>query len=202
MQAGRYGNVGAFSFYPGKNLGAYGDGGAVITDDANLAIGMRKFSNHGGVQKHEHVMEGINSRLDGIQAGVLRVKLKHIEKWTKQRIDNAKYYSEKLEEIREIKTPLTRPSSKHTFHLYVIRAQNRDALKSFLEARGVDCGLHYPVILPLLPAYSYLSHNASEFPVAYKYQSEILSLPMYPELQTEQMDYVVNSIKEYYSTIN
>jgi dTDP-4-amino-4,6-dideoxygalactose transaminase len=202
MQAGRYGNVGAFSFYPGKNLGAYGDGGAVITDDANLAIGMRKFSNHGGVQKHEHVMEGINSRLDGIQAGVLGVKLKYIRKWTEQRIANARYYSEKLKDIEELSIPEVRLSSKHTFHLYVIRAKNRDGLLEFLNTKGVACGLHYPVILPLLPAYDYLCHSPEEFPVAYSYQSQILSLPMFPELRTDQMDYMVDCIKQFYSVRN
>jgi dTDP-4-amino-4,6-dideoxygalactose transaminase len=163
---------------------------------------MRKFSNHGGVQKHEHVMEGINSRLDGIQAGVLGVKLKYIRKWTEQRIANARYYSEKLKDIEELSIPEVRLSSKHTFHLYVIRAKNRDGLLEFLNTKGVACGLHYPVILPLLPAYDYLCHSPEEFPVAYSYQSQILSLPMFPELRTDQMDYVVDCIKQFYSVRN
>ena len=196
--AGTFGIAGTFSFYPGKNLGAYGDAGCIITNDDELAQKMRMYANHGSLKKHAHQIEGINSRLDGIQAAVLTVKLKYIRKWTEQRKANAKKYSELLAEVAEVVTPKVRPNSIHSYHLYVVRAKEREALAKFLEANGIDTAIHYPCILPLLPAYAYLGHTTADFPVASSAQNEILSLPMYPELTSAHIEHVANSIKAFY----
>lgn len=197
--AGNTGDAGTFSFYPGKNMGAYGDAGCVITNNPELAEKMKMFANHGSLKKHAHQIEGINSRLDGIQAAVLKIKLKYIREWTENRIANAKLYTEGLAGIDEVVVPEVRPNTKHSFHLYVIRTKDRDGLADHLKANGISTGIHYPRILPLLPAYSYLNHSAEDFPVAYKAQNEILSLPMFPELSAEQINHVVASIRSYYA---
>lgn len=197
---GTFGTAATFSFYPGKNLGAYGDAGAIITNDGALAEKMRMYANHGALKKHEHQIEGINSRLDTIQAAILSAKLPHLKSWTTKRIRNAELYSKKLADVSEIQTPLIRPNTVHSFHLYVIRTNKRNALKDFLEGRGVQTAIHYPTALPNLPAYKYLGHSPSEFPVATQYQNEILSLPMYPELTEEQIAYVCNSIVDFFKT--
>jgi len=198
-RAGVIGDVGSFSFYPGKNLGAYGDAGAIITNNEELAENCKMFARHGALKKHEHEMEGINSRLDGIQAAVLNVKLPHILKWTEQRIQNAELYGKYLSGIEDIEIPKVRDNTKHTFHLYVIRAQRREELAEFLSKKGVSNSVHYPRILPNLPAYNYLNHSANDFPVASKYETQILSIPMYPELTEEMIEYVAEQIKEFYA---
>jgi dTDP-4-amino-4,6-dideoxygalactose transaminase len=198
-KAGTIGIAGSFSFYPGKNLGAYGDAGCIITNDDALAEKCKMFARHGALKKHQHKIEGINSRLDGIQAGILSAKLPHISEWTDKRIANAKYYDQALNSVRQITTPIVRDDSKHTFHLYVIRAQRRDDLAAFLNSKDIETSIHYPVPLPFLEAYKYLGHNASEFPVSNEYQHQILSLPMYPELTYEMMDYVASAIKDFYA---
>lgn len=196
---GTFGNAATFSFYPGKNLGAYGDAGAIVTNDDALAEKMRMYANHGALKKHQHQMEGINSRLDTIQAGILAAKLPHLKKWTQQRIQNASLYTTKLKGVHGITLPGTRPDTVHSFHLYVIRTIKRDELKSFLEGKGIQTAIHYPTALPNLPAYGYLGHKPSDFPIASNYQKEILSLPMFPELSERQIDYICNAIKEFYS---
>jgi dTDP-4-amino-4,6-dideoxygalactose transaminase len=198
-RAGLFGDAGSFSFYPGKNLGAYGDAGAIITNNAELAEKCKMYARHGALKKHEHEMEGINSRMDGIQAAVLNVKLPHILKWTDSRIQNAKLYGEYLSGIDEIEIPKVRNDTKHTFHLYVIRAEKRDELASFLTYQGIQNAIHYPRILPHLPAYSYLNHSTLDFPVAGKYEEQILSLSMYPELTEEMIQYVGEKINEFYA---
>jgi dTDP-4-amino-4,6-dideoxygalactose transaminase len=198
-RAGVIGNAGSFSFYPGKNLGAYGDAGAIITNNAELAEKCKMFARHGALKKHEHEMEGINSRLDGIQAAVLNVKLPHILKWTEQRIQNAELYEQYLSGIDEIELPKVRKDSKHTFHLYVIRAQKRDKLANFLNSKNIQNAIHYPRILPNLPAYRYLKHSPGDFPVANKYEGQILSLPMYPELTEGMIKYIAEHIKDFYA---
>lgn len=195
---GTFGVAGTFSFYPGKNLGAYGDAGAILTDDDELAKRARMFANHGSLRKHEHDIEGINSRLDGLQASILNAKLKHIDKWNAARNKNAQAYNRLLSGVGQVVTPKTREDSFHIFHLYVIRSQNRDGLAAFLKSKGINTGIHYPTALPFMPAYAYLHHKPADFPVANKVQSEILSLPMYPELTDEQIKYVVGSIKEFF----
>lgn len=198
IRAGLSGIAGSFSFYPGKNLGAYGDAGAIITNDDKLAEKCRMYARHGALVKHQHYMEGMNSRLDGIQAAVLNVKLSYILDWTDSRIKNAGLYDAALKNISEITLPTVRPDSKHTYHLYVIRAQNREALSNYLNEQGIQTAIHYPTILPLLPAYEYLNKTEADFPQAFSAQQEILSLPMYPELTLEQIQFIAHKISDFY----
>jgi dTDP-4-amino-4,6-dideoxygalactose transaminase len=197
-KVGTFGIAGTFSFYPGKNLGAYGDAGAIISNDDDFAIKARMFASHGALQKHQHEMEGINSRMDAIQASILSVKLKYIDEWNSSRLKNALKYNELFSDLSEIKTPKIRENSFHIFHLYVIRTERRDELANYLKSKKIITGIHYPTALPFLHAYKYLGHKPSDFPIAHKYQSEILSLPMFPELSNDQIEYVVNSIKEFF----
>jgi dTDP-4-amino-4,6-dideoxygalactose transaminase len=198
IYAGLRGVAASFSFYPGKNLGAYGDAGCIITSDDQLASKCRMFANHGALKKHQHQIEGINSRMDGLQAAILLAKLPYLKRWTASRIQNASTYNQSLQGIDQIKLPIVRPNSVHTFHLYVIRAENRDGLADHLRSRGIETAIHYPTALPNLPAYSYLGHTPSDFPEASKAQSEILSLPMYPELTESQIQYVCDQIRAFY----
>ncbi|OSZ82164.1 erythromycin biosynthesis sensory transduction protein eryC1 [Chitinophagaceae bacterium IBVUCB1] len=199
IRAGLRGIAGSFSFYPGKNLGAYGDAGAIITNDDKLAEMCRMYANHGALTKHKHEIEGINSRLDGLQAAILTAKLPYILQWTEQRINNAQLYARHLAGINQIVVPTIRPDSKHTFHLYVIRAKERDRLQHFLKEKGIETAIHYPTALPNLQAYRYLGKTPNNFPIATQYQSEILSLPMYPELTEDSIIYIANTIKEFYT---
>jgi len=198
QKVGTFGRAGTFSFYPGKNLGAYGDAGAIITNDADLAMKCRMYANHGALKKHDHHIEGINSRMDGMQAAILNAKLPYISEWNEKRHQNALLYSTLLLDVKEISTPELRPDSYHVFHVYVIRAKERDRLQRYLQEKGVSTAIHYPVALPFMTAYKYLGHGPSDFPVSYKYQNEILSLPMYPELSEEDIHYVVEMIKDFY----
>lgn len=197
--AGTWGNAAAFSFYPSKNLGAFGDAGALVTNDSDLAKRLRMFANHGGLRKNEHLIEGTNSRLDTIQAIVLHAKLQFIKNWNARRIEAAEYYSELLSDIDQVRTPIVRPNCEHTFHLYVIQAENRDELKDHLATKGVSCALHYPTILPLLPAYNSNGFSEQDFPVASGLQQRILSLPMFPHISQEQIAYVVECIRSFYT---
>jgi dTDP-4-amino-4,6-dideoxygalactose transaminase len=197
-KTGTFGIAGTFSFYPGKNLGAYGDGGAIVTDNDAFARNARLFANHGALQKHIHEIEGINSRLDAIQAVILHTKLKYISDWNRARNSHGLKYNALLGDVVQIKCPKLRPETFHIFHLYVIRAERRDDLAAFLKSKGVFTGIHYPTALPLLPAYRYLRHQPADFPVAYACQEQILSLPMYPELSDEQIAFVAESVKEFY----
>jgi len=199
VRAGLFGVAGSFSFYPGKNLGAYGDAGAIITNDAALADQCRMFANHGALVKHQHKIEGINSRLDGIQAAVLSVKLNYIMRWTAQRKAAASWYTEELEGLNGVQLQKVRPDTEHTFHLFVIRAKRREALIEHLRNKGIDTAIHYPTPLPLMEAYQYLGKTAADFPVSAGIKDEILSLPMYPELKRESVQYICASIKEFYA---
>jgi len=195
---GLFGVASSFSFFPGKNLGAFGDAGCIITNDDDLAVKFRMFARHGGLKKHQHIIEGINSRMDNLQAAVLCVKLKYIEKWTEQRIKIASKYEKLLKSNSNIILPKVRKNSKHVFHVYVIRAKNRDKLKFYLEQNNISTSIHYPKILPELDAYKYLSFDSNEFENASKFQYQILSLPMYPELDDEKLGYIVKHINEFY----
>lgn len=197
-RAGTMGIAGSFSFYPGKNLGAYGDAGCIITNDDALADKCRMYANHGALKKHQHQIEGINSRMDGLQAAILSTKLPHILKWTEQRITNAALYNQYLQGIDGITVPVVRPGSKHTFHLYIIRAQRRNELQEYLKNNGVDTAIHYPTALPNLPAYSYLGAKPGNFPVATQLQDEMLSLPMYPELSEDSIRHIADCIRSFY----
>ena len=197
---GSLGDIATFSFYPGKNLGAYGDAGAIITGDESLAEKCRMFANHGALVKHEHQIEGINSRLDGLQAAVLSVKLNHIHPWTDQRRQAADLYRQALQGIEQIELPIERPGCKHVYHLFVIRARTgREELQRHLKEAGIDTAVHYPTPLPFLEAYQYLGHTESDFPVCAEYQSQILSLPMFAEITAEQIQHVADSIRSFYA---
>lgn len=198
VRAGLTGIAGSFSFYPGKNLGAYGDAGCIITKDEGLATQCRMFANHGALIKHQHQMEGINSRLDGLQASILHAKLPYILEWTKQRQQKAEQYRRLLNDVPQLQLPVDRPNSKHSYHLFVVLAQQRDALLHYLKENGVEAAIHYPALLPLLPAYSYRGYKAEQFPHAYHYQQHCISLPIYPELTEEQLQHVCTIIKQFY----
>jgi dTDP-4-amino-4,6-dideoxygalactose transaminase len=197
-RAGTFGLAGSFSFYPGKNLGAYGDAGCIITNDDNFALKCRKFARHGALKKHQHEMEGINSRLDGIQAAVLRTKLPHILDWTSKRIKVAAKYNEMLQGVGDLITPAVRKNSQHSYHLYVIRTDKRDDLKSYLLDEGIGTAIHYPVALPNMIAYKYLCYSREDFPIASDFENKILSLPMFPEITEAQIVHVCSSIKSFY----
>lgn len=196
---GSFGIAGTFSFYPGKNLGAYGDAGAIVTNDDALAEKCRMYASHGALKKHEHQIEGINSRLDALQAAVLSAKLGHLDEWTRKRKAAAQAYTDALADIDDLLVPATAPGRTHVFHLYVVRTSRRNELREHLNEHGIQTGIHYPTALPLLPAYDYLGHIADQFPNAARYQNEILSLPMYPELSIEQTDYVVSVIRDFFN---
>jgi dTDP-4-amino-4,6-dideoxygalactose transaminase len=200
-RVGTFGIAGTFSFYPGKNLGSYGDAGAIITDDAALAEKVRMFANHGAdrVNKHEHLMEGVCSRLDGLQAAILSAKLPHLDAWTRARQEKAARYDKLLAGIPGIVTPKVRPGATHVYHNYVIRAPRRDALQVFLKEQGVETTRHYPTPLPFLKAYEYLGHTPADFPVVARHSREILSLPIYPEITEEQQQCVADSVRAFYS---
>ena len=190
---GTFGHAATFSFYPGKNLGAYGDAGCAVTNDDRLADWMTTFARHGG--KGEHVMEGINSRMDGLQGAVLKVKLPHLAAWTEARRRVAARYDKLLSGLGDVVTPKVAPDRDHVYHLYVISTEKRDALKKHLGDAGIPTVLNYPKALPFYPAYAYLGHSPKEFPAAYANQSRILSLPIYPEMTEEMVEYVVNHIR-------
>jgi dTDP-4-amino-4,6-dideoxygalactose transaminase len=193
---GTFGDAASFSFYPGKNLGAYGDAGCLVTNDDKLADWTATYARHGG--KGEHIMEGINSRLDGLQAAILQVKLPHLKAWTEARRRLAARYDELLSGVGDIVRPAVAPDRDHVYHLYVIRTDKRDALKKFLADAGVATVLNYPKALPFYPAYAYLGHSPEDFPQAYANQSRILSLPIYPEMTDEMIAYVAGKITEYF----
>lgn len=198
-RAGLFGVAGSFSFYPGKNLGAYGDAGCIITNDDVLAEKFMMYARHGALKKHEHQMEGINSRMDGLQAAILSAKLPYILEWTDKRIKHAAAYRKHLDRVTGITLPAVRPGTIHTFHLFVIKARQREALIKHLASCGIETVVHYPTPLPLLPAYRYLKNTPADFPVACQHQREILSLPMYSELTEEMIQHVAASIKEFYA---
>jgi dTDP-4-amino-4,6-dideoxygalactose transaminase len=198
-QVGSFGDAATFSFYPGKNLGAMGDAGAIITDSEDLAKKMTMFSRHGGLSKGDHQIEGINSRMDGLQAAILSVKLKYLKKWTYLRQGIASIYNEQLVKISQITCPKTAKDRDHVWHLYVIKTKQRDELKKFLYTKGVPTVINYPVALPFLPAYSRYNHKFEEFPNAYSNQSSILSLPLYPEMSDKKIGKVIKELKKFYS---
>jgi dTDP-4-amino-4,6-dideoxygalactose transaminase len=188
-------DITCYSFYPGKNLGAYGDGGALVTNNPEWAVAARMFANHGRTKKYDHDLEGVNSRLDGLQAAILSVKLRHIEAWTESRRLNARRYTAALAG-RKLVTPVELPDVRAVYHLYVVRvpAEQREALQAFLKEAGIDTGVHYPIALPLLKAYSYLGHTPEDFPVASRMMREIVSLPMFPELTEAQIERVSDAL--------
>ncbi len=195
IRIGELSSMVTYSFYPGKNLGAYGDGGAITTDDQRLAGLTRKWRTHGADRKYRHEFEGINSRLDGLQAAVLSVKLRHLPEWTRRRREAAQVYHRLLEPLG---LPLPRESEpgSHVYHLYVTRVDRRDRVLSTLRDKGVHAGIHYPVALPFLEAYKYLGHKPEEFPVTHAQMDRLISLPLFPEITTGQIEQVAQALDE------
>jgi dTDP-4-amino-4,6-dideoxygalactose transaminase len=191
----RLADITCFSFFPGKNLGAYGDAGAVVTNHAPWAAAVRMMANHGRTRKYDHDFEGVNSRLDGLQAAVLGVKLRYLADWTQRRRVNARLYDAALAG-RNVVTPTERDDVRAVYHLYVVRVPDgkRDALQEYLRTQGISTGIHYPIPLPYLNAYAYLGHTDTDFPESRRASAEILSLPMFPELIDEQIEYVADRI--------
>lgn len=194
---GTFGNAATFSFYPGKNLGAYGDAGCLVTNDDKLADWSAIYARHGG--KGEHIMEGINSRLDGLQAAILNVKLPRLAGWTEARRRVAARYDSLLANISDLVLPKIAKSRDHVYHLYVIRTSQRDKLKKHLADAGIPTVLNYPKALPFYPAYAYLGHKPQDFPNAHANQSQILSLPIYPEMTDAMIDFVAVAIKSFFA---
>ncbi len=195
-RAGSIGDAGCFSFYPGKNLGAYGEAGAVVTNSSEIDAKIKMFRDHGQSKKYHHSMIGWNGRMDGFQGAVLSVKLKHLPAWTESRRKNARMYNEMLSGIDGIELPVEEAHNKHVYHLYVIRMKNRDAVMTHLQDNGVACGIHYPVPLHLTDAYRSLKYDRGDFPVAEQCADEYISLPMFPELTEEHIRYVAEILKK------
>lgn len=191
---GNFGKLACFSFYPGKNLGAYGDAGAIATNDEMLANKVRMLANHGRLKKYEHEIEGYNSRLDTLQAAILLAKLRHLDAWTQKRRLHAARYTELLSSTPEIVTPIVHPDATHVYHLYVVRVQQRERVQQTLREAGIATGIHYPIPLHQQPAYKHFGLPAGSFPVAERFAGEILSLPMYPELTEEQIAYIADTL--------
>ena len=196
-KAGSIGTAGCFSFYPGKNLGAFGEGGAIVTQDKNIADKAIMIRDHGQSKKYYHDIEGYNGRLDAIQAGVLRIKLKRLKGWNNSRRENAQYYDELLSKMPGITLTAAADYALSVYHLYVIQVNDRDGLQEFLDAKGIATGLHYPLPLHLQKAYAHLGYKKGDFPVTENIADRLLSLPMFPELSKQQIEYVVQSIEEF-----
>lgn len=189
---GSFGHASSFSFYPGKNLGAYGDAGGMLTNDEEIAEKARMISNHGQKGKHNHLMEGRNSRMDTIQAAVLNIKLPHLHKWNQLRRQHAALYRNFLKDL-PVGLPDYPEYSQAVYHLFVIQTEKRAELMAFLQEKEISTGIHYPSMLPFLQPYRKRAH-ANDFPVSTAYQDKILSLPMFPELREEEIDWVVKNI--------
>lgn len=198
--AGSIGDAGCFSFYPGKNLGAYGEAGAIVTNNADLADKIRMFRDHGQAKKYHHSMIGWNARMDGFQGAVLRVKLRHLPRWTDARREKAILYNRLLREIPGVTTPFEANHAKHVYHIYAIRVSNRDGFMQTLAEKDVHCGIHYPIPIHLQEAYGFLGLKRGAFPVAERCADEIVSLPMFAELTDQQIEYVAAQIRSIVDT--
>lgn len=194
---GTFGDAASYSFYPGKNLGAMGDAGAITTNDSSLADRMAMFARHGGLTKGDHQMEGINSRMDGLQAAILSVKLPYLLDWTTRRQEIAKEYGKRLEGIPGLSVPMVAVGREHVYHLYVVEHAHRDELAMYLNSQGIQTSINYPVSLPFLPAYRRLQHRQDEFPNAFHQQSCVLSLPIYPELSVRNVQMIASKVTEF-----
>ena len=197
-KAGSIGAAGCFSFYPGKNLGAYGEGGGIVTNDEALAAKIRMFRDHGQAKKYYHDIIGWNARLDGIQGAVLNVKLKYLSDWNEARRRHARDYTAGLSAVKDVIVPQEAQYAKHVYHIYALRVQDRDKFMAYLNEKGIACGIHYPIPLHLQNAYAFMQKGPGSFPVAEKCAAEYVSLPMFAELTDEQVAYVIEQIKEYY----
>ncbi len=196
--SGALGTTGSFSFFPSKNLGGWGDGGMIVTEDGSLAERLRLLRTHGGAKQYHHEEIGTNSRLDTIQAAVLGVKLKHLAGWNTARRRNAALYDEMLADVDGIQVPITDPPNEHTFHLYTVRADRRDDLISHLNNAGVGCAAYYPQPLHLQPCFEEFGYVRGQLPEAERACTEVLSLPVYPELSEDQINFVADTVKGFY----
>jgi len=196
-KVGTLGDTACFSFYPSKNLGAYGDAGAVVTNDQRIADTVRLLRNHGRSEKNTHLVEGFGERLDALQAAVLRVKLAHLSEWIRNRLRIAHLYNELLSDFVDITTPYQAPEGSHAYHLYVIRTQKREQLREWLAERAISTGIHYPTPLHLQPAYKWIGHREGDFPVAELVARQVLSLPIYPEIASRQIEKVTDAIADF-----
>ncbi len=202
-RSGSFGLAACFSFYPSKNLGCYGDGGIVVTDDEEIASKIRRLRNYGQETKNHHLEIGYNKRLDEIQAAVLRVKLRNLDAQNRMRINAAKYYAERLKNIEDVVIPTAREEDfAHVYHLYVIRCKKRDALRDYLSQKQIETAIHYPMPPHLQPAYAFLGYEGGDFPVSESLCGQILSLPMFPGITREEIDWVCDCIAEFYSREN
>lgn len=193
-RSGSLGRIAATSFYPGKNLGAYGDAGGITTSDDEVHGRLLRLRNHGGVKKYEHLEVGVNSRLDGLQGVVLATKLKRLDEWNGERRLAAAYYTELLAELDQVRVPVEVPGNEHVWHLYVVCVPARDAVLAQLNAHGIGAGIHYPAPVHQLPAFAHLGYPAGSFPVAERLAGEILSLPIYPGITRDQQERVVQEL--------
>jgi len=201
-KAGTIGDLGCFSFFPSKNLSGYGDGGMVITDDDNLAEKIRMLRIHGCKTKYYHPIVGYNSRLDSLQAAILSAKLPYLDQWLEARRKNAKMYNERLGKLNGLKTPGIDDGNLHTYNQYTIHVEDekRNALQQFLKEKGIDTAIYYPLSLHQQECFNYLSHNTSELTNAEKASQKVLSLPVFPEMRKEEIEYVCEQIKQFFNT--
>jgi len=195
---GTFGDIGTFSFYPGKNLGAMGDAGGIVTNNKDLYLWMKKYAKHGSLVKGAHEFEGINSRLDTLQAKILRIKLKKLPEYTQKRRDIAKRYDTGLMGVGDVDVIRESPNVHHVYHLYVIKTVKRDELKNYLGDHGVETIISYKKALPFTDAYSGRGYSAVDFPNAYQNQGMILSIPIFPEMLSQEVDYVITKIQDFY----
>jgi dTDP-4-amino-4,6-dideoxygalactose transaminase len=198
-RVGTIGDVGTFSFYPGKNLGAYGDAGAILTGNEQLAKRMRMIANHGRIAKYDHEFEGRSSRLDGLQAAILSAKLRHLDRWTEHRIGIANYYLDHLQGIAALTLPVRKNWARQVYHLFVVRTEQRDALASHLNARGIQTGIHYPIALPKLQAYASLG-QAREALFVNRSDAHLLSLPIGEHLSVADAAEVVRAVRDFFDS--
>lgn len=200
QKAGTMGHLGCFSFFPTKNLGAYGDGGLVVTNDDQLAERVRLLRVHGSKPKYYHHMIGTNSRLDALQAAILRVKLSHLDEWTRARQEHAAHYNQTLSQVEGLTVPYKAPECTHIYHQYTIRVANgrRDALQKFLKEQGIGTEVYYPLPLHLQPCFQNLGYREGQLPEAERASREVLSLPIFPELHPRELEFIANSIRKFF----
>lgn len=200
VMAGEAASIGTFSFFPSKNLGGYGDGGMAITQSEQYKDSLLKLRTHGGIKTYQHEIVGYNSRLDALQAAVLLAKLPHLGKWSEARRKNAAYYSRAFADVGEVVTPFVEPANTPIYNQYTIRVPKRDDLQAYLKERGIGCAVYYPLPLHLQPCFAYLGYKEGQFPHSEKASSEVLSLPIYPELTTAQLDEVIEAVRTFFGS--
>lgn len=197
-RAGERATVGTFSFFPSKNLGGYGDGGMIVTQDDEIALRLRKLRVHGGLRTYHHEMVGYNSRLDALQAVVLSAKLPHLQGWSAARRDHARYYNDAFADLGGVRTPAIDKRNESIYNQYTIRVEKRDKLHDHLKSKGIGSAIYYPVPLHLQPCFDYLGYKKGAFPESEKAAEEVISLPVYPELTRAQQDEVVDAVRDFY----